>query len=30
VSPRDGVVDRIAFGENQLVPADAVLIAFRE
>jgi len=30
VSPRDGVVERIAFAENQLVPADAVLIAFRE
>jgi 3-methylcrotonyl-CoA carboxylase alpha subunit len=30
VSPRDGVVDRVAFAENQLVPADAVLIAFRE
>src|SRR5205085_12621098 len=30
VSPRDGVIDRVAFAENQLVPADAVLIAFRE
>jgi len=30
VSPRDGVVERVAFAENQLVPADAVLIAFRE
>jgi 3-methylcrotonyl-CoA carboxylase alpha subunit len=29
-SPRDGVVDRVAFGENDLVPADAVLLAFRE
>ena len=30
VSPRDGVIERVAFGENQLVPADAVLFAFRE
>jgi 3-methylcrotonyl-CoA carboxylase alpha subunit len=30
VSPRDGVVDRVAFAENELVPADAVLIAFRD
>jgi 3-methylcrotonyl-CoA carboxylase alpha subunit len=30
VSPRDGVIDRVAFAENQLVPADAVLVAFRE
>jgi len=30
LSPRDGVVERVAFGENELVPADAVLIAFRE
>jgi 3-methylcrotonyl-CoA carboxylase alpha subunit len=30
VSPRDGVVERVAFTENQLVPADAVLVAFRE
>ncbi len=29
-SPRDGVVERVAFAENQLVPADAVLFAFRE
>jgi len=30
VSPRDGVIERVAFTENQLVPADAVLFAFRE
>ncbi len=30
VSPRDGVVERVAFGENELVPADAVLFAFKE
>ena len=30
VSPRDGVVDRVAFRENDLVPADAVLFAFAE
>ncbi|WP_171161818.1 acetyl-CoA carboxylase biotin carboxylase subunit [Usitatibacter palustris] len=30
VSPRDGVIDRVAFEENQLVPADAVLFAFKE
>jgi 3-methylcrotonyl-CoA carboxylase alpha subunit len=30
VSPRDGVIERAAFGENQLVPADAVLFSFRE
>jgi 3-methylcrotonyl-CoA carboxylase alpha subunit len=30
VSPRDGVIERVAFAENQLVPADAVLFAFRE
>jgi 3-methylcrotonyl-CoA carboxylase alpha subunit len=30
VSPRDGVIERAAFEENQLVPADAVLFAFRE
>jgi 3-methylcrotonyl-CoA carboxylase alpha subunit len=30
VSPRDGVIERVAFAENQLVPADAVLIAFRD
>jgi len=29
-SPRDGVVERIAFGESELVPADAVLFAFEE
>jgi 3-methylcrotonyl-CoA carboxylase alpha subunit len=30
VSPREGVIERVAFAENQLVPADAVLFAFRE
>jgi 3-methylcrotonyl-CoA carboxylase alpha subunit len=30
VSPRDGVIERAAYAENQLVPADAVLFAFRE
>jgi 3-methylcrotonyl-CoA carboxylase alpha subunit len=30
VSPRDGVIARIAFAENDLVPADAVLFAFEE
>ena len=30
VSPRDGVVERVAFRENDLVPADAVLFAFAE
>jgi 3-methylcrotonyl-CoA carboxylase alpha subunit len=30
VSPRDGVVARVAFAENQLVPADAVLFSFEE
>ncbi len=30
VSPKDGVVDRVAFKENDLVPADAVLFAFAE
>ena len=30
VSPRDGVVERVAFKENDLVPADAVLFAFTE
>jgi 3-methylcrotonyl-CoA carboxylase alpha subunit len=29
-SPRGGVIARVAFGENDLVPADAVLFAFRE
>jgi 3-methylcrotonyl-CoA carboxylase alpha subunit len=29
-SPRDGVIERIAFNENELVPADAVLFAFEE
>jgi 3-methylcrotonyl-CoA carboxylase alpha subunit len=30
VSPREGVIERAAFRENDLVPADAVLFAFRE
>ncbi len=30
VSPRDGVIERAAFEENQLVPADAVLFSFEE
>jgi 3-methylcrotonyl-CoA carboxylase alpha subunit len=30
VSPRDGIVERVAFAEGDLVPADALLIAFRE
>jgi 3-methylcrotonyl-CoA carboxylase alpha subunit len=30
VSPRDGVIERVAFKENELVPADAVLLAFRD
>ena len=30
VSPRDGVIERAAFAENQLVSADAVLFSFRE
>ncbi|MDH5263804.1 MAG: acetyl/propionyl/methylcrotonyl-CoA carboxylase subunit alpha [Betaproteobacteria bacterium] len=30
LSPRDGVVDRVAFAEGELVPADAVLFVFRE
>jgi 3-methylcrotonyl-CoA carboxylase alpha subunit len=29
-SPRDGVIERVAFRENDLVPADAVLVAFRD
>jgi 3-methylcrotonyl-CoA carboxylase alpha subunit len=29
-SPRAGVIERVAFRENELVPADAVLFAFRE
>jgi 3-methylcrotonyl-CoA carboxylase alpha subunit len=29
-SPREGVIERIAFGENELVPADALLVTFRE
>ena len=30
VSPREGVIERVAFAENQLVPADAVLFAFKD
>ncbi len=30
VSPRDGLVERVAFKDNDLVPADAVLFAFAE
>jgi 3-methylcrotonyl-CoA carboxylase alpha subunit len=30
VSPREGVIERAAYKENELVPADAVLFAFRE
>jgi 3-methylcrotonyl-CoA carboxylase alpha subunit len=29
-SPRDGVIERVAFRENDRVPADAVLVAFRD
>ncbi|HEX6634432.1 MAG TPA: acetyl/propionyl/methylcrotonyl-CoA carboxylase subunit alpha [Usitatibacter sp.] len=30
VSPREGVIERVAFSENDLVPADALLFAFRD
>jgi 3-methylcrotonyl-CoA carboxylase alpha subunit len=30
VSPREGVIERVAFAENQLVPADAVLFSFKD
>jgi 3-methylcrotonyl-CoA carboxylase alpha subunit len=30
VSPRDGVIERVAFQVGEMVPADAVLFAFRE
>jgi 3-methylcrotonyl-CoA carboxylase alpha subunit len=30
VSPRDGVIERAAFREGELVPADAVLFAFKD
>jgi biotin carboxyl carrier protein len=30
VSPREGVIARVVFSENDLVPADALLFAFRE
>ncbi len=29
-SPRDGVIERAAYRENELVPADAVLFSFRD
>ena len=29
-SPREGVVERVAFAENDLVPADALLVTFRD
>jgi len=29
-SPREGVIERVSFRENELVPADAILFAFRE
>ena len=29
-SPREGVIERVAYRENDLVPADAVLFAFRD
>jgi 3-methylcrotonyl-CoA carboxylase alpha subunit len=30
VSPREGIIARVAFSENDLVPADALLFAFRD
>jgi 3-methylcrotonyl-CoA carboxylase alpha subunit len=30
VSPRDGVIERVAFKTGEMVPADAVLFAFAE
>jgi acetyl/propionyl-CoA carboxylase alpha subunit len=30
MSPRDGIVDRVAYAEGDLVPADALLVSFRE
>jgi len=30
VSPRDGVIERTAFAENDMVPADAVLFSYRD
>jgi len=30
MSPRDGIVERVAYAEGDLVPADAVLFAFRQ
>ncbi|HZZ93305.1 MAG TPA: acetyl/propionyl/methylcrotonyl-CoA carboxylase subunit alpha [Usitatibacter sp.] len=29
-SPREGVIERVAFAENELVPADALLVTFRD
>ena len=29
-SPREGVIERVAFRENELVPADALLVTFRD
>ena len=30
VSPREGVIACVAFRENDLVPADAVLVSFQD
>jgi 3-methylcrotonyl-CoA carboxylase alpha subunit len=30
VSPRDGIIERAAFAEGELVPADALLFTFRD
>jgi 3-methylcrotonyl-CoA carboxylase alpha subunit len=30
VSPRDGTIERVAFQVGEMVPADAVLFAFKE
>ncbi|HEX4942778.1 MAG TPA: acetyl/propionyl/methylcrotonyl-CoA carboxylase subunit alpha [Usitatibacteraceae bacterium] len=30
VSPREGVIERVAFAEGELVPADSLLIVFRD
>ncbi|MGZ5100977.1 MAG: ATP-binding protein [Usitatibacter sp.] len=30
VSPREGVIERVAFRENELVPADAILFSFKD
>jgi hypothetical protein len=29
-TPCEGVIERIAFAENDLAPADALLVSFRE